>query len=66
MGENGWTFDPAPETIPDDVNHASKLYELYTIADPTLLRPLDDPDPLGQEAAHDRLERIVRDHPDAQ
>src|SRR5882672_3883978 len=34
MGADGWTFDPAPETIPDDVNHARKLYELYTIADP--------------------------------
>jgi glutathionyl-hydroquinone reductase len=34
MGSDGWTFDPAPESIPDDVNHVSKLYELYTIADP--------------------------------
>ena len=34
MGAEGWTFDPAPETIADDVNHVSKLYELYTIADP--------------------------------
>ena len=33
MGEDGWTFDAAPETIPDDVNHARKLYELYTLAD---------------------------------
>jgi putative glutathione S-transferase len=34
MGEDGWTFDAAPETIRDDVNHVRKLYELYTIADP--------------------------------
>jgi putative glutathione S-transferase len=34
MGEDGWTFDAAPETIPDSVNHVQKLYELYTIADP--------------------------------
>ena len=34
MGEDGWTFEPAPETIADDVNHVQKLYELYTIADP--------------------------------
>jgi glutathionyl-hydroquinone reductase len=34
MGDDGWTFDAAPETIPDDVNHVQKLYELYTIADP--------------------------------
>jgi putative glutathione S-transferase len=34
MGAEGWTFDPAPETIPDDVNHVQRLYQLYTIADP--------------------------------
>jgi putative glutathione S-transferase len=33
MGEQGWTFAPAPETIPDTVNHVERLYELYTIAD---------------------------------
>jgi putative glutathione S-transferase len=34
MGEQGWTFEPAPETIPDSVNGAQRLYELYTLADP--------------------------------
>src|SRR5262252_418393 len=34
MGADGWTFDPAPETIPDEVNHARRLYELYTLAEP--------------------------------
>jgi putative glutathione S-transferase len=34
MGAEGWTFAPGPETIPDDVNHAQRVYELYTIADP--------------------------------
>jgi putative glutathione S-transferase len=34
MGEQGWTFAPGPETIPDSVNHVEKLYELYTLADP--------------------------------
>ncbi len=34
MGAEGWTFAPGPETIADDVNHAQRLYELYTIADP--------------------------------
>jgi putative glutathione S-transferase len=33
MGVQGWTFDPGPETIPDEVNGTSKLYELYLIAD---------------------------------
>jgi glutathionyl-hydroquinone reductase len=34
MGAEGWTFAPGPETIADDVNHAQRFYELYTIADP--------------------------------
>jgi putative glutathione S-transferase len=33
MGEHGWTFAPAPETIPDSVNGVTRLYELYTLAD---------------------------------
>ena len=35
MGAEGWTFAPAPEMIPDSVNRVEKLYELYTLADPT-------------------------------
>jgi putative glutathione S-transferase len=35
MGEQGWTFAPGPETIADSVNRVEKLYELYTLADPT-------------------------------
>jgi putative glutathione S-transferase len=34
MAEQGWTFDPGPGVIPDSVNGVSRLYELYTIADP--------------------------------
>jgi putative glutathione S-transferase len=34
MGAEGWTFAPGPETIPDDVNHVQRVYELYTLADP--------------------------------
>ncbi|HJR69115.1 MAG TPA: glutathione S-transferase family protein [Gammaproteobacteria bacterium] len=34
MGEHGWTFAPGPETIPDSVNNVTRLYELYTLADP--------------------------------
>jgi putative glutathione S-transferase len=34
MGEQGWTFEPGPSVIPDSVNGTSRLYELYTIADP--------------------------------
>ncbi|MBR0664919.1 glutathione S-transferase family protein [Roseomonas hellenica] len=35
MGEDGWSFDPAPGVIPDSVNGSTFLHELYTIADPT-------------------------------
>ena len=34
MGENGWEFSDRPGTIPDSVNGASKLYEVYLKADP--------------------------------
>ena len=35
MGAEGWTFAPGPEMIPDSINGVAKLYELYTLADPT-------------------------------
>src|SRR5690606_10971783 len=34
MGEEGWTFEPGPSVIPDTVNGAKRLYEIYTLADP--------------------------------
>ncbi|WP_395394400.1 glutathione S-transferase family protein [Novosphingobium sp. BL-8A] len=34
MLERGWTFDPAPGVVPDIVNHARNLYEVYVKADP--------------------------------
>ncbi len=34
MGEEGWTFDHGLSVVPDTVNGVSKLYELYTLADP--------------------------------
>ena len=33
MGAEGWTFEPGPSVIPDSVNGAKRLYEIYTIAD---------------------------------
>jgi putative glutathione S-transferase len=36
MGEDGWVFTPASGVIPDIVNGRSKLYELYTLADPNV------------------------------
>jgi putative glutathione S-transferase len=34
MGPEGWTFEPGPGVIPDTVNHAKRLYEVYLAADP--------------------------------
>jgi putative glutathione S-transferase len=34
MQERGWTFDDGPGVVPDTVNHASALHEIYTLADP--------------------------------
>jgi glutathionyl-hydroquinone reductase len=34
MAENGWTFEPAEGVIPDPINHASYMHEVYTAADP--------------------------------
>lgn len=34
MAENGWTFKPGEGVIPDPVNDAEFLYEVYTAADP--------------------------------
>jgi putative glutathione S-transferase len=34
MGKDGWTFDEAPGTIPDTVNDARALHEIYTLAKP--------------------------------
>jgi putative glutathione S-transferase len=35
MGAEGWTFEAGPSVIPDAVNGARRLYEIYTLADPT-------------------------------
>lgn len=34
MLDDGWTFEPGPGVIPDPVMGASRLHELYTLADP--------------------------------
>lgn len=34
MGDEGWTFEPGPEVIPDTVNGATRLHQVYTRADP--------------------------------
>jgi len=34
MGPEGWTFEPGPGVVPDDVNGAQRMYEIYTHALP--------------------------------
>jgi len=34
MREDGWTFKPGPGVIPDPLNHADFLHQVYTAADP--------------------------------
>lgn len=34
MAERGWTFEPAEGVIPDPVNNADYMHEVYTAADP--------------------------------
>ena len=34
MGAEGWTFEPGPGVVPDEVNDAKRLHEIYTRADP--------------------------------
>jgi putative glutathione S-transferase len=35
MGDEGWTFEPAPGVIPDSVSGAKRLYQIYLRANPT-------------------------------
>jgi putative glutathione S-transferase len=35
MGPEGWTFEPGPGVIPDPINHAKRIYEVYLAADPS-------------------------------
>ena len=34
MGAEGWTFEPGPGVIPDPINNAKRIYEVYLAADP--------------------------------
>ena len=34
MGSEGWSFEPGPGVVPDEVNDATRLHEIYTRADP--------------------------------
>jgi glutathionyl-hydroquinone reductase len=34
MGDDGWTFEPGPNVVPDTVNGATMLHQIYQLADP--------------------------------
>jgi putative glutathione S-transferase len=34
MKEEGWTFEPGPGVVPDPINDAKRMYEVYLAADP--------------------------------
>jgi putative glutathione S-transferase len=34
MGSEGWTFEPGPGVIPDPINNAKRIYQVYLAADP--------------------------------
>lgn len=34
MADEGWTFHPGPDVIPDNINHKTRVYELYSQAKP--------------------------------
>ena len=34
MGSEGWTFEPGPGVVADDVNGKMRLHEIYTLEDP--------------------------------
>ncbi len=34
MGDEGWTFEEGNDVVPDNVNHKTRLHEIYTLAQP--------------------------------
>lgn len=53
MGEDGWTFDDGPGVVPDTVNGARRLYEIYQQADPHCTSRVTVP------VLWDKLERTI-------
>ena len=63
LGDEGWTFS---ERRPDDLGGRQRLYEVYAAARSDYTGRASVPVLWDKEAQHDRLERIVRDHPHVQ
>ena len=66
MGDQGWEFSDGPGTIADTVNGKRRLYEIYLLANPRYTGRVIGAGALGQEARHDRQQRVAGDHPHAQ
>ena len=67
--DQGWTFEKSrqfPDCLPDPVNGFHYLHEAYTRERAALHRQGHGADPVGQEDAAHRQQRILRDHPHAE
>ena len=65
MAEQGWAFSEGPGCIPDTVNGARYLHQVYTAARPDYTGR-DRTCSLGQGRRNHRQQRVVRNHPDAE
>ncbi len=66
MGEEGWTFDDGPGVVPDTVNGARRLYEVYTRADPSCSGRVVVPTLWDKQTGTIVSNEFVRDHPHVQ
>ena len=62
MGEDGWQFSEARGAVPDTVNGARFLREIYIKARADYSGARHGPGPVGQGHGDDRQQRIGRDH----
>lgn len=63
MGEKGWTFEAAEDVIPDTVNQADYLYEVYLKADPQYTGKVTVPvlwDKKNQTIVNNESSEIIR------
>jgi putative glutathione S-transferase len=63
MGENGWTFEPGDGAIPDTVNGAAYLKDIYTRAKPDYIGRVTVPvlwDKHGQTIVNNESAEIIR------
>ena len=61
MSDDGWTFSDAPGTVPDTVNGARHLHDVYALADPHYTGRASTPVSVGQRERHDSEQRVAGD-----